>query len=266
MGAFGHCMGAATLAMSLLSGRLQGRLCAAVLSQVPPFIVGGYYSQFRRQLAAFLRDAIGMRSINLAADDAASGWEVLMDRLLSTLPVNIWGSPFQLARHEPHCRDATCKRISGIIGPLYLHANMEAAHKLLHHYFGWGSTSILGHIAKFFEYERLMTADGGNAYATDTRIKANLDVPLGLLHGQLNQVFHPDSAVRTLSRINAIHPDLCERLQIRNEGKRQYAHFDCLVGDYAHEDVYPSVSGFLLKHSTSGARILARAMDHREAA
>jgi choline dehydrogenase-like flavoprotein len=267
--AFGHCMGAATLAMSLLSGRLRGQLCAAVLSQVPPFIVGGYYSQYRRHLAAFLRDTLGVANFNLAADDGASGWEVLADRLLGTLPVNIAPRPFRQGKSEP-CRDPTCKRISGIIGPLYLHDNMGEAHTLLHHYFGWGNTSVLGHIAKFFEYERLMTADGGNAYATDANIEANLDLPLGLLHGQLNQVFDFESATRSQARINHIHTDRCALLPIRN---RDYAHFDCLVGDNAYIDVYPGISEFLSAHASARAAPLpaasaaqVHATVHREAA
>ena len=73
--AIGHCMGAATLAMSMLAGRLRGGLSGVVLSQVPPFIIGGDYSQFRRQLAAFLRDVVGVQEVNLAADEGASAWE-----------------------------------------------------------------------------------------------------------------------------------------------------------------------------------------------
>jgi choline dehydrogenase-like flavoprotein len=255
---FGHCMGAATLAMSLLAGRLkngngESLISAAVFSQVPPFIVGGYYSQYRRQLAAFFRDVVGLDNVTLAADDAATGWEVLMDRLFATLPVEIAEAPYREGEPElcPHEHDrrvprtdiATCKRVAGFIGPLYLHANVTVAHPLMHRYFGWGSISVLAQIAKFFEYERLVTADGGNAYVTDDNIARTLDMPIALLHGDRNQVFAFESATRTKDRLNKIREGSCTLLTIGND--RHYAHFDCLIGDEAYLDIFPSVSQFL---------------------
>jgi len=140
--------------------------------------------------------------------------------------------------------NATCKRVSGIIGPLYLHKNMKKTHKLLHYYFGWGSVSILAQVGKFFEYERLVSADGANVYVTDENILRNLHMPIGLLHGNRNQVFDPESSERTLARINNIHRENCTLLPILGD----YAHFDCLAGDRAYKDVFPSISDFLQGH------------------
>jgi hypothetical protein len=253
-------MGAATLAMSLLAGWLkhengQPRIAAAIFSQVPPFIVGGYYSQYRRQLAAFGRNVLGLRHVNLAADSSAGPWEKLMDRVFATLPVSVEDEPYGerriddcrcIPRTEPRTDIATCKRVSGIIGPLYLHENIKQTHDYLHEWFGLGSTSILAHVGKFFEYERLVSADGANFYVTDANIRSHLQLPIALLHGDSNQVFNYESAERSREEINRVlGPDACRLLQIG--GNRHYAHFDCLIGDEAYRDVYPAVSNFLLE-------------------
>jgi choline dehydrogenase-like flavoprotein len=259
--ALGHCMGAATLAMSLLAGHLHDKhtgckIRAAVLSQVPPFVVGGYYSLYRQHLVAFLRDAIGLRHIDLAADDAANAWEVVMDRLFATLPLACEHEPYG-KRVSESCLDehdsrfevrtdlATCRRISGIIGMVYVHDNVRKTHRLMHHYFGRGSISVFAQIAKFFEYEQLVSADGANAYVNDPNIQTRLDLPLALLHGGLNQVFNIESARRSCEQINRVHASTrrCELMEIGG-----YGHFDCLVGDRAPTQVFPRVSAFLQRN------------------
>ncbi len=256
--AFGHCMGAATLAMSLLGGWLKHesglpKIRAAILSQVPPFIVGGYYSQYREALAAFARNALGVQHLDFAADSGAGPWEKLMDRIFATLPVAVEREPYgaripedcrSIPHHEPRTDIATCRRVSGIIGPLYLHRNVRHTHHHLHEWFGVGSISILAHVAKFFQYERLVSADGANFYVTDANIFTNLQLPIGLLHGNRNQVFDPESAQRSCMEINRVRgPGACQVLDI---GDKDYAHFDCLIGDRAYLEVYPKISEFFL--------------------
>lgn len=246
--AIGHCMGAATLAMSMLAGWLSGRDSdgcvrvppeAIVLSQVPPFIVGGVYSQFRRQLAAFLRDVVGVKSFNLAADDGANAWETLMDRLFATLPLAA-GCP-----HSGDLQEGTCHRVSGIIGPLYLHENLHEVHRHLDRYFGWASISVFSQIAKFFEYERLVSGEGGNIYVNDDNIHNHLRLPILLLHGEKNLVFDKESAWRTRRQLwRVIGADYAAR-NYRLKFIRGYAHFDCIAGDNAHRDVFPLISDFL---------------------
>jgi cholesterol oxidase len=245
--AFGHCMGSATLAMSLLSGRLhqdgESSLRALILSQVPLVTVPSDYSRYRRELAAFLRNAAGFDHINFAADDSVDAREMLIDRLLATQPAvlgDCLGAGEDLA--EPRTDIATCRRISGIIGPLYHHDNVKLSHRLMHRYFGWGSMSVFMQITKFFEYQRLVSADGTNHYVTDANIAAYMKgLPVALLHGSRNQVFKLESAQKTremLARVNG--GGGCELIEARD-----YAHFDCLVGDEAHVDIYPQLSRFL---------------------
>jgi len=115
----------------------------------------------------------------------------------------------------------------------------------MHHYFGWGSISILAHVAKLFEYERLVSADGANVYATDQNLLRHLNLPIGLLHGNRNQVFDPESSRRSFERINRIHWGGCQLLDVEGD----YAHFDCLAGDNADREVFPAISGFFSNYT-----------------
>jgi hypothetical protein len=87
-----------------------------------------------------------------------------------------------------------------------------------------------------------VSADGVNHYVTDDNIANYMNLPVALLHGSRNQVFKFESAEKTramLERVNG--PGRCELIEARS-----YAHFDCLVGDEAHIDIYPRLSRFLL--------------------
>lgn len=267
--AVGHCMGSATLSMSLLSGRLQSDelaaldvpgepvklapaqsgnsgLAAVVLSQVPPFVVGGAYSQWRQQLAALFRDVLGVDAINLAADAGASAWEVVMDRLFATLPGEGDVLEGQFGGGCPHA-DPTCRRVSGIIGPLYRHDKVTVMHPWLGQYFGWAGVGVFNQIARFFQYERLVSAQGANVYVNDLNIHDFMRLPIALLHGEENQVFSVESTERTylhLMRVGgAFGSDHYEMIILKG-----YMHFDCLIGDDAHRDVFPKLSAFFGRH------------------
>jgi hypothetical protein len=145
--------------------------------------------------------------------------------------------------------------VAGIIGPLYRHDNMTRMHGALDQYFGWANVGVFNQIARFFEYERLVSAQGSNVYVTDDNIRSHMRLPIALLHGKDNQVFSVESARRTHRHLQRIHGG--QRVAGRPDAGRPvhetiivdgYCHFDCLIGDNAHHDVFPSLSAFLARH------------------
>ncbi|MBX9964483.1 MAG: alpha/beta fold hydrolase [Burkholderiales bacterium] len=250
---FGHCMGAVLVSMAALSGRLQcqpkegearSRIKAAVLSQVPPFIVGGLMSQFKIDLAAFIRDVLKLRVINLCARGEGSMWLTMADRLFATFPVGDEVCPHEFNRFEDHMQDGigTCKRITGIIGRLYRHVNLkQATHDRLPDYFGWANIAVFAQIAKFFQCERIVNADGSNVYATRENIQKYMNFPVLFLHGKQNVVFDEESARRSCVEFKRANRDVPYGLELI-EG---YAHYDCIVGKAAEADVFCKVTRFL---------------------
>jgi choline dehydrogenase-like flavoprotein len=268
--AFAHCMGSATFSMSLLMGALKGKVSRLVLSQVPPHIVGGKYSQARREVAALLRDMFGVKSIKLAADDQHGSVEGFADRLLGTFPLA--ADPDDPASHDEHCPHehdrrvprteiATCKRVTGVVGRLYNHRNLSAAtHSQLGLCFGRGNLEAYSHISRFFDYERVVSADGQNVYVSDEAIRQYLNFPIALLHGEDNVVFDHESSERTLKELVRVNGSggadrvLYELLSIPG-----HCHFDCIVGTEAPALVFKPVADFLAQRPETPAQAAARA-------
>lgn len=250
---FGHCMGAVILSMAALAGRLQckgdkgrsrSRVKAAVLSQVPPFIVGGVMSQFKIDLAAFIRDVLKLDVINLCARGDGGMWLGMADRLMGTFPVGDEVCPDELNYFGAHPQDGigTCKRISSIIGRLYRHTNLiRKTHDRLPEYFGWANIAVFAQIAKFFQYERIVNSDGANVYATRRNIARYMKFPVLFLHGKENVVFDEESARRSYAEFQRANPHRRYGLEI----VPGYAHYDCIVGWNAAVDVFPRVTDFL---------------------
>jgi choline dehydrogenase-like flavoprotein/pimeloyl-ACP methyl ester carboxylesterase len=252
---FGHCMGAVLVSMAALSGRLvhgegphagQSMIKAAVLSQVPPFLVGGLFSQCKIELAAFIRDYLKVDVVNLSARGEPSMWFTVADRLMGTIPVGDEVCPDEFNRFGLHPQEGigTCKRISSIIGRLYRHDNLSRnTHDRLPKYFGWANIAVFAQIAKFFQYERIVDANGANVYATRERIKQYMGFPILFLHGEENVVFDVESARRSLQEFELANPQGTYELRI----VPNYAHYDCIVGERAAEHVFAYVTAFLNK-------------------
>ncbi|MBC7434970.1 MAG: alkaline phosphatase D family protein [Bdellovibrionales bacterium] len=244
---FAHCVGAASLAMSLLGGHLkhpevkalpgqpaqpeQDKLAGVTLSQMQAFLVGGKTSQMRLQVGGMLRDTLGIEYLRLSgAEREPNALESVLDRLFASLPVD----PGEECPHEhdrvlPRPGICTCKRMSGTISRLLKHDRIkEATHDRLPVYFGRANTSLLVHGGRCVENERLVNADGQNVYVTDANIIKHLRMPVAVLHGRHNALFDVESAVRTWQQLRRVNPDL-QTTYVKIIAK-DYAHFDCTIG------------------------------------
>ncbi len=237
--AFAHCVGAASLAMSLLGGFLKhggsGRdqLASVTLSQMQAFLVGSKTAQMRLQVGGILRDTLGIDYMRLsAAERQPSALESVLDRLFASLPVDP-------GEHCPHEHDriqlrpgiCTCKRMSGTISRLLKHDRIkEATHDRLPVYFGRANTSVLVHGGRCVDNERLVNADGQNVYVTDANIAAHLQLPVAILHGRHNALFDVESARRTHEQLRRVNPHMRKARVYPLIIARDYAHFDCTIG------------------------------------
>ena len=279
--AFAQCVGAASLAMATLSGRLSytvrqpaegtarqpSRMAGMVLSQFLPFVIGDPGTQARTILPAFLRDAMGMTGINFStldslreacadrvrrgvapADPAANempGSDSLIDRILATFPV-----PEAEQRHDEgwgrgmdHAH-ATCRRIVGIEATLFAEKCLsDATHARMPILFGHANMDLFNHARKCIEYERLVDVDGRNIYVTQQNILRHLHMPIGLLHGVNNKLFSVSSSTRTAETLEGIFGATAGGVALMQiEG---YGHLDPIIGQDAARDVYVHITRFL---------------------
>ena len=237
--AFAQCIGAASMSMALLSGRLSYRhgrqarhqadplapvcpkLAGAVISQTHPFCIGTPLLQAKTWVPGFLRDTAGRAYIPFAVrgpvDNLPEAWA---DRLFSALPVpedeqcpTIHGrddAGLYKRLHAPGGEDhaATCRRIRFIEAPLFKHRNLlDATHAELPLLFGDANVRLFAHAAKCVQSERLVNEDGFYTYVHDANLRRHFALPIVFLHGEENELFHVESAHRSARQYQRLQPD-----------------------------------------------------------
>lgn len=250
---FSHCVGSASLAMSLLGGHLRhpdksSMLAGVLFSQFQPFVVGSATSQMRLQVAPVLTNALGLDYLQFSAGTVqADAAHAFLDRLFASFHYDAaerCPHEHDLARPQPDT--ASCKRMAGLLSRLFRHDQLHLeTHEKLDLYFGRANLGVFLHGAKCVDNERLVNADGQNIYVTEHNIRAYLDMPLMLLHGDSNVLFDPQSLLesqRQLSR--AFSPQRIQSGRDRFFIAPQHAHFDCTIGKRAPTVIFPQVLEF----------------------
>jgi choline dehydrogenase-like flavoprotein len=252
-----HCVGSASLAMSVLGGRLRhddgrSKLAGVLFSQFQPFVIGSETSQMRLQVASLLTGA-GVDCLQFAAGHVApDGLHAAVDMLFSSLdypPDQDRACPHDDDRGHPHPDGTTCKRMSGLLSPLFAHHQLhEVTHEKLDQYFGRTNLGVFVQGAKCVEAERLVNADGQDVYATAERLVRHLDMPVMVLHGADNRLFSHESLDETQRQLQRV-----ASAQRRDAGADvffkvpDHAHFDVTIGKNAPQVVFPKVLAFFNK-------------------
>jgi cholesterol oxidase len=256
---FSHCVGSASMAMSLLGGHLlhpnqQPKVAGVLFSQFQPFVVGSITAQMRLQVASLLVNVLGLEFVEFAAGTSqADGLHALMDRLFASFDYQAHERcPGEHdLRHSQH--DSTsCKRMSGFLSRLFRHDQLiesrpgqPGTHEKLDQYFGRTNLGVFLHGAKCVEYGRLVNSDGQNVYVTDDNVRRYLPMPVMLLHGEDNVLFDQESLQETQRQFSRAFG--AERLQTQNDRfllAPGHAHFDCTIGKRAPEVIFGDVVAF----------------------
>lgn len=256
---FSHCVGSASMAMSLLGGHLmhaagQPKVAGVLFSQFQPYVIGSVTAQMRLQVASVLVNALGLEFIEFAAGTTqADSLHALMDRMFASFDYD----PHERCPGEHDLRVArpdstTCKRMSGFLSRLFRHDQLiegtpeqPGTHEKLDQYFGRTNLGVFLHGAKCVEYERLVDADGQNIYVTDENVRRYLSMPVMLLHGEDNVLFDKESLAESQRQLSRAFG--AQRLQTHNDRfllAPGHAHFDCTIGKRAPEVIFSEVLAF----------------------
>lgn len=270
---FAQCLGSAALGMSLLSGQLHyvdvlteedldeptpccPKLASIIFSQTHAMCIGQPGTQARTWIPAFIGNAFGRTNIPMGVrgpvDSLAEAW---MDRVFAGLPIP----------QGEHCPDAhsageddcaTCRRVRFIEAPLFKHANLNLkTHRQLPLHFGKANIRTFAQSAKCVEAERLVDEDGQSVYVNNENARKFGALPLAFLHGAENELFHPESAIRTAMFFARLHPDwailaaralgsLAQSADCAAWLVPRHGHYDVLIGQEAPTLVYPGIASF----------------------
>jgi cholesterol oxidase len=225
----GHCYGAITFHMAMLSG-LQG-VRSAVCSQVGAHIKVIPANRVKSGLYLdALLDGLGVESMTMYTDSHDDWLEQLYNRALNLYPV--------IAKEE-RCNSAVCHRITFLYAPLYEHDQLNTAtHDVLHELFGVASMSNFKHLGVLTRTGHLVTAGREEAYMPHVE---RLAIPITYVHGAENETWLPESTALTYDWLRQ-HND---RKLYRRHIIPNYGHIDCIFGKNAVKDVYPHILNHL---------------------
>jgi cholesterol oxidase len=136
---------------------------------------------------------------------------------------------------EERCDSAVCRRLAFIYGNAVHHAEVnEATHVTIHELFGTTNLTMMSHLARCAREERLVTADGADAYLPNVE-RARL--PMTFLSGAHNLVWVPESTARDQEwLVGALGPEGIARVVLEDHG-----HQDSLMGAEAYKRAFPAV-------------------------
>jgi choline dehydrogenase-like flavoprotein len=250
---FSHCVGSASLGMSLLGGQLtheggRAKLAGVLFSQFQPFVIGSKTAQMRLQVAALLVNGLQLKHLEFAAGTVqADALHALMDRLFASFDYSeAERCPGEHDLRHEHPDSTSCKRMAGALSRLFRHDQLlPITHAKLDQYFGRTNLGVFMHGAKCVEYERLVNANGQNVYTSEENLRAFLPMPIMLLHGADNVLFDQESCVESWRQLRrGFSAERLARGYDQQLIAAEHAHFDCTIGKQAPEKIFGEVVGF----------------------
>lgn len=221
-----HCFGSVTFMMALAAGLKDVR--SGVCMQVTLHPVTSLVNQAKATLGiGKALQRLGVRDVSPLR--GASLTNTVLDLALRAVPTP----------HNERCGKAACRWVNAIYGSTHRHEQLnDATHDLLDELFGPGDLTALDHIRTIVQHRGAVDVAGNDVYLSHPE---RLRLPLMLVHGQHNAIFHPEGSLRTLRWLEAANdPSLYERVVLPD-----YAHLDALIGRNAARDVFPYISRHL---------------------
>ncbi|HET8577525.1 MAG TPA: GMC oxidoreductase [Methylomirabilota bacterium] len=228
-----HCVSALALMMSLLDGRLDGKVRSVICSQVGahPVVAPQNEVKVGIYLANVLR-LFGVRQLT-ASFNARTWSSWALDQLFRLIPT------------RERCNSPVCRRILFIFHESFHHAQLNTeTHDAMWRWYGAANLTAMKHLAVMIREGQLVDAEGrdvyvGNDLGHDRRFR--LTLPISFMHGSLNRAFLPRSTLKTYEWL----VEKNDRAWYQRQEFPEYGHMDCFVGRRAAEDVYPWIAAQL---------------------
>ncbi|MBM7068948.1 GMC family oxidoreductase N-terminal domain-containing protein [Actibacterium sp. 188UL27-1] len=261
-----HCVGSMSLLMSLLKGVTGVRSVISSQTSLHPVTSWLNYAKADMHLASVLKDGApksmdgmidrlgldpataellknGLPTVSMTTTDDPADPNYKRDKAIDAFLFNI---PFP---GEMPCLNPVCHRVFGVFGASYVHDQLnEATHNALRQVFGEVSSTPFLQLATIMRAGRAVDVTGADTYMTTPE---KIRVPIDFIAGSRNQIFYPETTLRTLHWLQKTHPeapkDMFSRYVFRN-----YGHMDLFVGRNSHTDIFPYLLERLEKRRQPG--------------
>ncbi|GJJ74664.1 cholesterol oxidase [Entomortierella parvispora] len=258
-----HCVGSVTLWAGMLNGEIEG-VGSVVSSQVSthPMLSTANKIKQSLQLVTLFEKVLQqdefnclthspdaspvLQSMSTSSAEAPAKEPTMLDRAIDNT-LRLMPMP-----DNEYCNNAICHRASFCFGLLWEHDMISKNfHDNLDEIMGSiNIESLKGLVTLWSKKQTLTDAEGTNVVTDENFHRSVFDkMPVLFIHGAKNQVFTPESTVRSLEELrNILLPPTGMTFDYKGLYRRElipgYGHLDCIVGDRAYKDVYP----FILDH------------------
>jgi cholesterol oxidase len=227
-----HCVSALALMMSLLDGRLDGKVRSVICSQVGAHPVVAPQNEVK--VGIYLANVLRLFGVQqLSASFNARSWgSWALDQLFRLIPT------------RERCNSPVCRRILFIFHESFHHAQLNTeTHDAMGRWYGAANLTTMKQLAIMIREGQLVDDEGRDVYVgnegNDRRFR--LVLPISFMHGSLNRAFLPRSTLKTYEWL----VEKNDRAWYRRQEFPEYGHMDCFVGRRAAEDVYPWIAAQL---------------------
>lgn len=225
--AMAHCVGSMSLLMGIACGKVKG-VSSLIASQLTLHPVTDWMNYMKSDLGmAKMMSNLGKAGEVFDFTSKGTETDHLIDAIAYNLPI-----PAGQA-----CNNPTCRRIFGVYGPSYDHAQLShETHIAIASMFSRVSPVPFEQLQMIMRAGRAVAADGSDAYVTEEGAK-RLDLPITFLAGLNNQIFYPESSQRTRAWLAEYNGTANYRQRVIPA----YAHMDLFIGYNSSKDVFPAI-------------------------
>lgn len=274
-----HCMGGLMFVLATLDDdrrAMQGRIRRAVISQTGPLVRLSPMNRLRALLLGHLRAQLGVGELDATPElnptpagklPLSAG---LFDALAALFPYPDDDDFSARLRSGSACAGhaegmlRVRRRADAIFGQLFEAGQLapEALCKL-GALFGWAKLRMLSEGLNLARDEMVTEADGRNEVLSAARLQARFNFPVLFVHGRRNRVFDWQGGLRSLRLLAEVRGhsvsgpenDDTHRATRYRAGDaelvvfRDHGHLDTLMGERAHERVFPVIDAFFSRPS-----------------
>ncbi|GGA01474.1 cholesterol oxidase [Blastomonas marina] len=229
--AMAHCVGSMSLLMALAAGHVSG-IRSVVSSQLTLHPVTDWMNYLKADIGtAKLMGQVAQLGGHIGFAPTGTELDYEIDAVAYNLPVP----------EGQECKNPACRRVFGIFGPSYDHAQLgHATHVAIASMFSDISLKPFDQLSAIMHEGKVVDAAGKDVYLGTENVH-RMALPITFLSGANNQIFYPEGAQRTRAWLAAHNdPALYEQIVIPD-----YAHMDLFIGRDAARDVAPIIVGEL---------------------